>query len=95
MYSSGAHDREPLKHGHPQSFYMGGMIAAYATSAALFSRLMTGEGQHIDLSLQESVAAHHYDSATRYSYTGTIERPCAKDRKRLLQRNPVRRHRTG
>ena len=78
MYSSGAHDREPLKHGHPQSFYMGGMIAAYATSAALFSRLMTGEGQHIDLSLQESVAAHHYDSATRYSYTGTIERRAPK-----------------
>ena len=38
MYSSGAHDREPLKHGHPQSYYMGGMTAAYATSAALFSR---------------------------------------------------------
>ena len=78
MYSSGAHDREPLKHGHPQSYYMGGMTAAYATSAALFSRALMGQGQHIDLSLQESVAAHHYDSATRYSYTGTIERRAPK-----------------
>ena len=78
MYASGAHDREPLKHGHPQSYYMGGMIAAYATSAALFSRALTGQGQHIDLSLQESVAAHQYDSATRYSYTGTIERRAPK-----------------
>ncbi len=78
MYSSGAYHREPLKHGHPQSYYMGGMTAAYATSAALFSRAMTGQGQHIDLSLQESVAAHHYDSATRYSYTGTIERRAPK-----------------
>ena len=78
MYSSGAHDREPLKHGHPQSYYMGGMTAAYATSAALFSKALTGQGQHIDLSLQESVAAHHYDSATRYSYTGTIERRAPK-----------------
>ncbi len=78
MYASGAYHREPLKHGHPQSYYMGGMIAAYATSAALFSRALTGQGQHIDLSLQESVAAHHYDSATRYSYTGTIERRAPK-----------------
>ena len=78
MYTSGAYHREPLKHGHSQSYYMGGMTAGYATSAALFSRLLSGKGQYIDLSLQESVAAHHYDSATRYSYTGTIERRAPK-----------------
>ena len=78
MYTSGAYHKEPLKHGHPQSYYMGGMIAGYATSAALFSRSFTGQGQHIDLSLQECVAAHHYDSATRYTYTGTIERRAPK-----------------
>jgi len=53
---------------------MAGMNAAYATSAALFSRSLMGQGQHIDLSLQEVAAAHHYDMATRYTYTGTIER---------------------
>lgn len=74
MYTSGAHSREPLKHGHPQSYYMGGITAAYSTLAALFSRNFTGVGQHVDLSLQECVAAHHYDSAARYSYTGTVER---------------------
>ncbi|SVA87157.1 uncharacterized protein METZ01_LOCUS140011 [marine metagenome] len=74
MYTSGAYSREPLKHGHPQSYYMGGITAAYSTLAALFSRNFTGVGQHVDLSLQECVAAHHYDSAARYSYTGTVER---------------------
>ena len=74
MYTSGAYSREPLKHGHPQSLYMGGMTAAYATSAALFSRIFTGEGQHVDLSLQEVAAAHHYGSTTRYVYQGAVER---------------------
>ena len=31
MYTSGSYDREPLKHGHPQTLYMGGMIAAFIT----------------------------------------------------------------
>ncbi|MDP6102671.1 MAG: CoA transferase [Dehalococcoidia bacterium] len=78
MYASGAYDREPLKHGHPQSLYMGGMTAAYATSAALFGRSLIGRGQHVDLSLQEVVASHHYPGPTRYAYTGVIERRASK-----------------
>ena len=78
MYASGAYDREPLKHGHPQSHYMGGMIAAYTISAALFARSWSWEGQYIDLSLQECMAAHHHEGATRYAYTGTIERRAPK-----------------
>jgi len=57
---------------------MGGITAAYSTLAALFSRNFTGLGQHVDLSLRECVAAHHYDSAARYSYTGTVERRAPK-----------------
>ena len=78
MYTSGAYDREPLKHGHPQSLYMGGMTAAYATSAALFSRTFTGEGQHIDLSLQEVATTHPFASTARYAYQGAIERRAPK-----------------
>ena len=78
MYTSGAYGREPLKHGHPQSFYMGGITAAYATAAALFSRSLSGRGQHVDLSLYETVAAHEYGSSTRYVYTGTVERRAPK-----------------
>ena len=78
MYTSGAYDREPLKHGHPQSYYMAGQVAAYATTAALYARAFSGEGQHVDLSMQEVVAAHHYMSPTRYSYMGAIERRAPK-----------------
>ena len=78
MYTSGAYGREPLKHGHPQSYYMGGITAAYATTAALFWRSSSGRGQHVDLSLHETVAAHEYSSSTRYVYTGTVERRAPK-----------------
>ena len=78
MYTSGAHDREPLGHGHPQSLYIGGITAAYATSAALYSRGMTGKGQQIDVSLMEVMAAHHVSPPNRYIYTGAIERRAPK-----------------
>ncbi len=79
MYTSGGYDREPLGHGHPQSLYIGGITAAYATSGALFASAMDGQGQHIDLSLMEGVAAHHMQPPTKYIYTGAIERRAPKE----------------
>ena len=79
MYSSGAYHREPLKHGHPQTLWMAGIIAAYATSAALFTAQRSGQGQYIDLSTAESAAAHHYTSPIRYIYNGFIERRAPKN----------------
>ena len=78
MYTSGAYDREPLGHGHPQSLYIGGITAAYATSAALYWRGMSGKGQRIDVSLMEVMAAHHVSPPNRYIYTGAIERRAPK-----------------
>ena len=53
-------------------------VCSYATTAALYARAFSGEGQHVDLSMQEVVAAHHYMSPTRYSYMGAIERRAPK-----------------
>ena len=78
MHISGAYGKPPLKHGHPQSYYMAGMTAAYTITSALFSRSMSNTGQHIDVSLQEVVASHHYNGPTRYSYTGGIEARATK-----------------
>ncbi len=78
QYASGAHDREPLKHGHPQSLYMAGISAGYTTLAAIFSRLFTGRGQQIDLSIMEVMASHYVDTTIRYSYAGLIERRAPK-----------------
>ena len=79
MYTSGANNREPLAHGHPQSLYVGGVAASYATSAALFARDELGRGQHVDVSLTEVVAAHHTGPTVRYAYTGEIERRSPKN----------------
>ena len=78
MYTSGAYDREPLKHGHPQSLYLGGIVAAYTTSAALFARRALGEGQHVDLSLSEVMAADHYQPVVRYASSGGVTRRAPK-----------------
>jgi crotonobetainyl-CoA:carnitine CoA-transferase CaiB-like acyl-CoA transferase len=78
MYTSGAYDREPLAHGHPQSYYIGGITAAYTTSAALYARNRMGKGQHIDVSLTEVAAAHHTGPTNRFAYTGAIERRAPK-----------------
>ncbi len=78
MYTSGAYDREPLKHGHPQSLYFGGITAAYATSIALYGRNVIGHGQHLDFSLAESAAAHQYQPVIRYTFLGAIDRRAPK-----------------
>ena len=57
MAINGEQDREPLKSGGRQSFFHGGLHAALATLAAVFARRFTGQGQHIDLSIQESIAS--------------------------------------
>ena len=78
MYTSGAYDREPLKHGHPQSLFLGGMVAAYASVGALFARMTTGEGQHMDVSLSEVMAAHGFMPQVRYAFSGAVTRRAIK-----------------
>ena len=78
MYTSGAYHREPLKHGQPQSLYLGGIVTAYVTSAALFARRTLGQGQHVDLSLSEVMAADHYQPAARYAFSGAVTRRAPK-----------------
>ncbi|MDO8674033.1 MAG: CoA transferase, partial [Dehalococcoidia bacterium] len=55
MYVSGDPDRPPIRISCPQSYPHGGTIAATGTMFALFHRGATGEGQHVDVSIQEQV----------------------------------------
>ncbi len=48
-------DRPPLKEGGLISEYDCGTTAAIATMSALYARMFTGEGQHIDVSKQEAL----------------------------------------
>lgn len=55
----GAPDREPLTMPFFQCDYQAGVSAAAATYVALLARNATGEGQHVDISEAEVMAALH------------------------------------
>lgn len=73
MYHSGDSDREPLRNALSQSFYVAGVNGAVATMAALFQRLATGAGQHVDVSTMECLASHLAQPVPYYSYMGAIK----------------------
>jgi len=72
MGLTGEADREPLKLPGSQAEFQAGLNAAVATLSALYFRDETGEGQHIDVSLQEAVASILEASVTMYSYSGFV-----------------------
>jgi crotonobetainyl-CoA:carnitine CoA-transferase CaiB-like acyl-CoA transferase len=53
LYITGDPDRPPVWISFPQASLFGGMDAAISTLSALYYRETSGEGQYIDLSLQE------------------------------------------
>lgn len=52
---SSNYDREPIKAPGFMDDYLCGLSAATATLSAIFSRSITGEGQHIDISKQQAL----------------------------------------
>ena len=79
MYIFGAFDREPLKHAFNQAQFKAGTDAASATLMALYHQRTTGgresgQGQHVDVSIQEAVASGLRDVVNNYTYTGAIRR---------------------
>jgi len=57
MYATGDFDRPPVRIGHhSQSYLHAAADAAVGAMLALYHREMTGEGQHVDVSVQASVA---------------------------------------
>ena len=70
MYHSGDSDREPLRNALDQSLYVAGVSAAAATLVAVFARLTSGLGQHVDVSVAECLAAHLVQPVPYYNYMG-------------------------
>jgi crotonobetainyl-CoA:carnitine CoA-transferase CaiB-like acyl-CoA transferase len=73
MSISGMADREPLKHGGMQSQYEGGLSGAVGTLAALYARDLLGEGQQVDVSLQDVVASTLIIHQPFYSWSGAVQ----------------------
>ena len=73
MYIFGKQEREPLKHAMRQAQFKAGTNAASATTIAIFQHQLTGQGQHVDVSIQESITSALRDTASSYTYTGAIK----------------------
>ena len=55
MFSTGEPDRAPVRIGFPQAYLHAGAEAAAGLTLALYHRSGTGEGQHVDVSMQASL----------------------------------------
>ena len=56
LYQTGEVDRPPLNMSMPQASLLAGSSAALGTMVAYYHREATGEGQHVDVSMQQSAA---------------------------------------
>jgi len=73
MYSCGIPERHPLKLGGNCLQYQAGHMAAASTMAAYWLRLNHSIGQHIDISMQEALAAdtnHKTSNLLSFAYSG-------------------------
>lgn len=65
--------RAPLMGPCDVAYHLGSVHAAFATMAALFNRRATGAGDHVDVSLQDVLAADPFlRIISRYSVTGEV-----------------------
>ena len=74
MWVCGAPDTPPLKPYGEQSYYVTSLFAAIGILTALRDRRHSGKGQHIDISLQEAVAATLEHVLVRYFYEGEVSK---------------------
>jgi crotonobetainyl-CoA:carnitine CoA-transferase CaiB-like acyl-CoA transferase len=73
MSVSGTTDREPLKHGGFQAQYEAGFNGTVATLFTLLLRDTAGQGQHVDVSIQEVVNSTMVINQPFYSWTGGVQ----------------------
>jgi crotonobetainyl-CoA:carnitine CoA-transferase CaiB-like acyl-CoA transferase len=73
VYLTGDPDRPPVRIGFPQAYLHAGMAAAAGTMVAHYHRQLTGEGQRVDVSIQEACAWIPTDSAIYWEMNQVLE----------------------
>jgi CoA:oxalate CoA-transferase len=72
MHLTGDPDREPLKLPLSQAELQAGLNTAVAILCAVYYRDATGEGQYIDISIQDAVASILEGAISTYSYSAAV-----------------------
>lgn len=70
MYPTGNPDRAPVRCSLPVAHYHGGLEAAVGVVFALWARETQGEGQFVDVSLQETMLMPNMTGPTQFPLTG-------------------------
>jgi crotonobetainyl-CoA:carnitine CoA-transferase CaiB-like acyl-CoA transferase len=70
MYPTGNPERAPVRCSLPVSYYHAGIEAAVGVAFALWGRERTGEGQQVDIALQEAMLMPNMTSPTQFPLTG-------------------------
>ncbi len=70
LFLTGEPDREPLQLGFRVAQYTAGANALSGALSALFAREFAGEGQHIDVSIVESLIPLLLADTVKYAYAG-------------------------
>jgi benzylsuccinate CoA-transferase BbsE subunit len=69
-YLTGDPDRPPVQISFPQAYLTGANEASVATMVALYHREISGEGQHVDVSIQASVAKNMMNAPLFWESSG-------------------------
>ena len=92
MYLWGYPDRAPLRLSVDQAYYHASADAAMGSLIALYHREITGEGQYIDVSAQESVKVATIESAPHYDINGFIRKRTGSVTVSISNENIITRH---
>jgi crotonobetainyl-CoA:carnitine CoA-transferase CaiB-like acyl-CoA transferase len=72
MALTGERDREPLQTGGEQAFMLGGLHAFAATVTTIVGALLRGEGELLDISMQECAASMLEFAGAVWEYDGVL-----------------------
>ena len=84
VYCTGEPDRAPLRISSEQAYCQAGVHAAIGILIALFDRSITGQGQHVDVSMQASMVRTLHTQLPYWEFS-----------KRIIERSGVWRFRGG
>ncbi len=74
LYQNGQPDRPPVNMSLPQACLLAGADAAVGTMIAYYHREQTGEGQHVDVSMQQSAAWFQANAVPTFELNNAILR---------------------